>query len=527
MIRMIGKLKRNAGWLLLTLALLFVQAFCDLALPGYTSDIVDTGIQQKGVEDAVPQSIRPESLKSILTVAEGKDAKVIRDCYVQDGKLFYLRDLSKEQREGLSDIMGASELFLSFAQEQGIDINTVPEEQIRAMKKGTEEKLKEYPESIVTQAAVLYVQTEYEAQGIDLNHLQRDYLIRTGAKMLGLALIGMVAAIIVTLLSSRIAAALARDLRQEVYRQVLSFSASEMNRFSTASLITRCTNDIQQVQNVMMMLFRIVVFAPVMAIGALIKVARTGSYLRWILVVAVAAVAAMILLIFALAMPRFKKLQIKVDKINRIAREMLTGVPVIRAFSTEKHEEERFDEANTDFYRTNLFVSRLMSFMWPFMALIMNLVTVLTVYSGARGIDLGRLQVGDMMAFMQYAMHVIISFLFISSIAIIMPRASVSAGRIFEVLDMKSTIRDPLEPDIADSSLRGEIVFDDVTFAYPGAEETVLEHVSFTAREGETVAIIGGTGSGKSTLLNLIPRFYDVTEGSIRIDRQKAGVLSV
>ncbi len=518
MIRMIGKLKRNAGWLLLTLALLFVQAFCDLALPGYTSDIVDTGIQQKGVEDAVPKSIRPESLKSILTVAEGQDAKIIRDCYVQDGKLFYLRDLSKEQREDLSDIMGASELILSFAQEQGVDINTVPEEQIRAMKKGTEEKLKKYPESIVTQAAVLYVQTEYEAQGIDLNHLQRDYLIRTGAKMLGLALIGMVAAIIVTLLSSRIAAALARDLRQEVYRQVLSFSASEMNRFSTASLITRCTNDIQQVQNVMMMLFRIVVFAPVMATGALIKVARTGSYLRWILVVAVAAVAAMILLIFALAMPRFKKLQIKVDRINRIAREMLTGVPVIRAFSTEKHEEERFDEANTDFYRTNLFVSRLMSFMWPFMALIMNLVTVLTVYSGARGIDLGRLQVGDMMAFMQYAMHVIISFLFISSIAIFMPRASVSAGRIFEVLDMKSTIRDPLEPDIADSSLRGEIVFDDVTFAYPGAEETVLEHVSFTAREGETVAIIGGTGSGKSTLLNLIPRFYDVTEGTIRID---------
>lgn len=518
MIRMMGKLKRNAGWLFITLILLFVQAFCDLALPEYTSKIVDTGIQQKGVDGAVPDSIRPETLAGILAVADEADAAIIESSYIDEGDILHLKRMDEDEREALSDIMGKSELMLSFAAEQGIDLSAARPEQIAAMRAEIDKRLKEYPASIVTQAAVRYVQSEYEAQGIDLDRLQRDYLYSTGAKMLGLALIGMLAAIVVTFLSSRIAAALARDLRKEVYRKVLSFSASEMNQFSTASLITRCTNDIQQVQTVMMMLFRIVVFAPVMAIGALIKVARTGSYLRWILVVAVAAVAAMILLIFALAMPRFKKLQIKVDRINRIAREMLTGVPVIRAFSTEKHEEERFDEANTDFYKTNLFVSRLMAFLWPFMALIMNLVTVLTVYSGARGIELGKLQVGDMMAFMQYAMHVIISFLFISSIAIFMPRASVSASRIFEVLDKHSSIKEPDEPQQPDQARRGEIVFDDVTFAYPGAEENVLEHISFSAKQGETVALIGSTGSGKSTLISLIPRFYDVTEGAIRID---------
>ena len=518
MIRMLGKLKGNAGWLALTLALLFAQAFCDLALPEYTSKIVDTGIQQKGIEDAVPDTIRRESLDGILAVADPEDAKVIGESYEQDDQICRLKPMYREDRAVLSDTMGKAELMLAFAAKQGTDLTAMPPEALAAMRDEMEKRLKEYPDSLVTQAAVGFVQTEYEAQGIDLDRRQRNYLIATGARMLGLALVGMLAAIIVTLLSSRIAAALARDLRQEVYRKVLSFSASEMNQFSTASLITRCTNDIQQVQNIMMMLFRIVVFAPVMATGALIKVAKTGSYLRWILVVAVAAVAAMILLVFALAMPRFKKLQIKIDRINRIAREMLTGVPVIRAFSTEKHEEGRFDEANTDFYKTNLFVSRLMAFMGPFMALIMNLVTVLTVYSGAKGIDLGRLQVGDMMAFMQYAMHVIISFLFISSISIFMPRASVSASRIFEVLDKKSIINEPEEPKTTDPGRQGEIEFDNVSFSYPGAEENVLSDISFKAQRGETVALIGSTGSGKSSLINLIPRFYDVTEGSIRID---------
>ena len=518
MIRMLGKLKGNAGWLALTLALLFVQAFCDLALPEYTSKIVDTGIQQKGIEDAVPDTIRKKSLDGILAVADLEDAQVIGESYEQDDQICRLKPMYREDRAALSDTMGKAELMLAFAAKQGTDLAAMPPEALAAMRSEMEKRLKEYPDSIVTQAAVGFVQTEYEAQGIDLDLRQRNYLIATGARMLGLALVGMLAAIIVTLLSSRIAAALARDLRQEVYRKVLSFSASEMNQFSTASLITRCTNDIHQVQNIMMMLFRIVVFAPVMATGALIKVAKTGSYLRWILVVAVAAVAAMILLVFALAMPRFKKLQIKIDRINRIAREMLTGVPVIRAFSTEKHEEERFDEANTDFYKTNLFVSRLMAFMGPFMALIMNLVTVLTVYSGAKGIDLGKLQVGDMMAFMQYAMHVVISFLFISSIAIFMPRASVSASRIFEVLDKKSLIREPEQPKTTDPGRQGEIEFDGVCFSYPGAEENVLSDISFKAQRGETVALIGSTGSGKSSLINLIPRFYDVTKGSIRID---------
>ena len=405
-----------------------------------------------------------------------------------------------------------------FAAQQKTDLTALNEAQLNQMRQDLEAKLADYPDTMASQAAVAFVQEEYSAQGVDMNKMQRAYLYRTGGVMLALSFASMIAAILMTFLSSRIAAALARDLRQEVYRKVLSFSSSEMNRFSTASLITRSTNDIQQVQLVLTLMFRIVVFAPVMATGAILKVASTGTYLRWILVVAVACVAVLMIFVFALAMPRFKKLQSQIDRINLIAREMLTGVPVVRAFSTEQHEEERFDAANTDFKKTNLFVSRLMSVMMPMMMLIMNGIMVLTVYSGAKGIDLGKLQVGDMMAFMQYAMHVIISFTLISSIAIFMPRASVAAERIFEVLDTQPDICSPQEPKRSHEDKRGLLEFKDVSFAYPGAHENVLENITFTAQPGQTVAFIGSTGSGKSTLLNLIPRFYDVTQGQILLD---------
>ncbi len=518
MLRMLGKMKKNAGWLVLVLALLFLQAFCDLSLPDYTSRIVDTGIQQKGIADAVPDTIREESLDAVMKAAGDKDAGLIADSYERDGDLLRVKDMSRDERAALSGRMAEAELLLMVAGQQGIDLSALEKDAVWQMRGQLEEKMKDYPESMVSQAAVSYVQKEYGAQGVDLDRLQRSYMLSIGARMIGLALIGMLAAILVTFLSSRIAAALARDLRQEIYRKVLSFSASEMNRFSTASLITRSTNDIQQVQIVATLMFRIVVFAPVMATGAIIKVARTGSYLRWILGVAVACVALLMIVVFALSMPKFKVLQGKIDRINLIAREMLTGIPVIRAFTTEKHEEKRFDAANVDFMKTNLYVSRLMAVMMPVMMLIMNGVMVLTVHSGARGIDLGRLQVGDMMAFMQYAMHVIISFVLITSIAIFMPRASVAAERIFAVLDSEPNIVSPEEPASPDPDTRGLLEFRDVSFVYPGAEEKVLDHISFTAKQGETVAFVGSTGSGKSTLLNLIPRFYDVSEGAVLID---------
>lgn len=515
---MLGKLKRNAGWLFVTLALLFLQANCDLALPEYTSLIVDTGIQQKGIQDAVPETLREGTYELIMSVTAHDQRPLVEDNYKRDGDLYRLISEDQAQRDELADVMAESELILTFAQREGIDLTQFNDEQISMMRSELEKNLKNYPETIVNQAAVSFVQEEYKAQGIDLNHMQRSYLLMMGTKMIAISLISMLAAMIVTFLSSRIAASLARDLRREVYRKVLSFSASEMNRFSTASLITRSTNDIQQVQLVMTLIFRIVVFAPVMAIGAIVKVAHTGSYLRWILVVAVACVAVLMAFVFILAMPRFKQLQKKIDRINLIAREMLTGVPVIRAFTTEKHEEKRFDEANTDFMKTNLFVSRLMAVLMPMMMLVMNGIMVLIVYAGSHGIDQGMLQVGDMMAFMQYALHVIISFVFISSIAIFMPRASVAAERIFEVLDTESAIVSPPSPKTLPDHKKSRLEFRGVSFTYPGGGEKALNDISFSAESGQTVAMIGSTGSGKSTLVNLIPRFYDVTEGEILLD---------
>lgn len=343
-------------------------------------------------------------------------------------------------------------------------------------------------------------------------------MLHSGLLMLGLAALGMLAAVLVTFLASRVAAGLGRDLRNSVYRKVISFSSSEMNQFSTASLITRSTNDIQQVQMFMTMLFRIVLYAPILGIGGVIKVLNTERSMTWILGVGVAAILVLILVLMTVAMPKFKKLQVLIDKINMVTREILTGIPVIRAFSTEKHEEERFEEANRRLTKTNLFVNRAMTFMMPLMMLIMNGLSVLIIYTGAHGIDDGRLQVGDMMAFIQYAMQIIMSFLMISMVSIMMPRASVSANRIVEVLETEPQICTPDSPQKPSDLRKGEVIFDHVSFAYPGAEEEVLTDINFTAGKGETVAFIGSTGSGKSTLVNLIPRFYDVTKGAVLVD---------
>ena len=386
------------------------------------------------------------------------------------------------------------------------------------MKEQLEEELKKMPESIVTQSAVLFVEQEYEAQGKDMDRMQMEYILFSGLKMLGLAFLGMGAAVMVTFLSARVAAVLGRNLRNNIYRKVISFSGSELNQFSTASLITRSTNDVQQVQMLFTMLFRIVLYAPILGLGGVYKVFQTDASMTWILALAVIVIMLFVALLFRIAMPKFTKLQFLIDELNLVSREILTGVPVIRAFSREKQEEQRFEDANAKLTRTNLFVNRCMTFMMPVMMLLMNGVTVLIVWNGAHAVDDGSMQVGNMMAFMQYAMQIIMAFLMITMMSIMIPRASVAAKRINEVMDTKISICDRENTQDIQQDKKGQVVFDHVGFAYPGADEETLHDISFTANPGETVAFIGSTGSGKSTLVNLIPRFFDVTKGQILVD---------
>lgn len=520
MLKMLKYMKKSVGWILLIIVLLFVQAYSDLALPEYTSRIVDTGIQQKGIPDAVPDRIRETTLTGLTMLMDQEDASQVLDAYTdaEDG-VCQLKDISDSRREELNDSMGLAMMVSMMAASEGMDLTQqVPQEQIQAILDQANAQKEQISDSIVTQMAVTFVQQEYEAMGEDLAQIQMNYLIRTGVQMLGLALISMMAAVLVTFLASRVAALLGHDLRNQVYRKVISFSSAEMNRFSTASLITRSTNDIQQVQMLMTMVFRIVLYAPIIGIGGIMKVLRTESGMTWILGVAVCALAVLILVLLVVAMPRFKKLQTMIDRLNLITREILTGLSVIRAFSAEKHEEERFEEANHRLMKTNLFVNRCMTFMMPLMMLIMNGISVLIVYVGAHHIDEGVLQVGDMMAFIQYTMQIIMAFLMLSMLSVMLPRASVSANRIVEVLNTEVSIRNPEQPKRPSEDRKGEVEFSHVSFSYPGAEEEVLHDITFTAKKGETVAFIGSTGSGKSTLVNLIPRFFDVSEGVIRVD---------
>ena len=520
MLKMLKYMKKSVGWILLIIVLLFVQAYSDLALPEYTSRIVDTGIQQKGIPDAVPDRIRETTLTGLTMLMDQEDASQVLDAYTdaEDG-VCQLKDISDSRREELNDSMGLAMMVSMMAASEGMDLTQqVPQEQIQAILDQANAQKEQISDSIVTQMAVTFVQQEYEAMGEDLAQIQMNYLIRTSVQMLGLALISMMAAVLVTFLASRVAALLGHDLRNQVYRKVISFSSAEMNRFSTASLITRSTNDIQQVQMLMTMVFRIVLYAPIIGIGGIMKVLRTESGMTWILGVAVCALAVLILVLLVVAMPRFKKLQTMIDRLNLITREILTGLSVIRTFSAEKHEEERFEEANHRLMKTNLFVNRCMTFMMPLMMLIMNGISVLIVYVGAHHIDEGALQVGDMMAFIQYTMQIIMAFLMLSMLSVMLPRASVSANRIVEVLNTEVSIRNPEQPKRPSEDRKGEVEFSHVSFSYPGAEEEVLHDITFTAKKGETVAFIGSTGSGKSTLVNLIPRFFDVSEGVIRVD---------
>ena len=556
--------------------ILVVQAYCDLSLPAYTSDIVNVGIQQGGIEDEVPRQIATEEMEKLLLFVSEDDQQTVIDAYTEDNtsykkEAYVLKDSVAEEEntmENLKDILQIPMMMTSgiesgsdttkqmedklkeqmsqgMAQSmpQGADrtmpegmpqgksqavslddmsmfdlLKMLPAEQRATMVDKIEEQMSEMPDTILDQASVSFCRSAYKDLGMDMDQTQIHYLLKTGGQMAALALLGMVASIMVAFLASRVGASAGRDLRSGVFHKVVGFSNNESNHFSTASLITRSTNDIQQIQMLIVMLLRMVLYAPILAIGGVLQVMKTNVSMSWIIGLAVIIIAFVVLLLFLVVMPKFKVLQNLVDKLNLVTREILTGLPVIRAFSTEKHEEERFDDANRTLTKTNLFVNRAMTFMMPVMMLVMNGVSVLIVWTGAHGISDGQMQVGDMMAFIQYTMQIIMGFLMLCMISIMLPRAAVAADRVEEVLKSETMIHDPKQEKHFPEDGKGVLTFDHVSFRYPGADEDVLEDITFTAKPGETTAIIGSTGSGKSTLVNLIPRFYDVTSGDITLD---------
>ena len=560
--------------------ILVVQAYCDLSLPAYTSDIVNVGIQQGGIEDEVPRQIATEEMEKLLLFVSEDDQQTVMDAYTEDNtsykkEAYVLKDSVAEEEntmENLKDILqipmmmtsgiesgsdttkqmedklkeqmsqgmaqsmpqGADQTMPegmpqgeSQAESQAVSLDDMsmfdllkmlPAEQRATIVEKIEEQMSEMPDTILDQAAVSFCRSAYKDLGMDMDQTQIHYLLKTGGQMAALALLGMAASIMVAFLASRVGASAGRDLRSGVFHKVVGFSNNEFNHFSTASLITRSTNDIQQIQMLIVMLLRMVLYAPILAIGGVLQVMKTNVSMSWIIGLAVIIIAFVVLLLFLVVMPKFKVLQNLVDKLNLVTREILTGLPVIRAFSTEKHEEERFDDANRTLTKTNLFVNRAMTFMMPVMMLVMNGVSVLIVWTGAHGISDGQMQVGDMMAFIQYTMQIIMGFLMLCMISIMLPRAAVAADRVEEVLKSETMIHDPKQEKHFPEDGKGVLTFDHVSFRYPGADEDVLEDITFTAKPGETTAIIGSTGSGKSTLVNLIPRFYDVTSGDITLD---------
>lgn len=529
MLHILGYLKRSWKSVVLIFVLLIVQASCDLTLPQFTSDLVDIGIQQNGIAHAAPTEMRDATMQDLEMFLTDEEQNLVSSCYEQQGDRWVRTTDDEDQLDQLDEAMSMPMVMLDTIASSGkmdtedlhadIASGAVTRQHLLGAESQLESELSDMGSSTITQKAILFTQKEYEAMGYDLHEMQMNYLLTTGGKMLGLSLIMVAAAILVGLIASRTAAELAMHLRESLFTRVVSFGNEEMTKFSTASLITRSTNDIQQVQMVIVMLLRIVLYAPILGIGGILRVTRTHTGMAWIIAVAVIAVMCLVAVLMGVAMPRFKKMQTLIDNLNLVAREILTGLPVIRAFSREKHEEERFDGANVALTRTQLFTNRVMTFMMPCMMLIMNVVTVGIVWFGAHGVDLGNMQVGDMMAFITYTMQIIMSFLMISMISIMLPRAGVAADRINEVLTTEPRIRDKAK--VKDDQLtdcRGEVVFDDVSFRYPDADADVLEHISFTAKPGQTTAIIGSTGAGKSSLLNLIPRFFDVSYGRITID---------
>ena len=567
MLKVLKNLKKSFFSVIIIIALLCLQAAADLALPDYTSKIVNTGIQSGGIETAVPYIISKENMDIILlfnkdnnilnnyTLIENelnKDQEKIvkkylgKDYKIEPNTIYILNDIKDDKKQELSSILATplmemstikdeqtasqmkEKILSNMPEQQKIYIQNMslieiirnmPEEQRTQLLEQFSEKIENMADSIKEQAAISSVKEIYKELGVDTDALQNNYIILAGIEMLEVSLVSMISAVLVMLFSSKVAAKLGKTLREKVFTKVLTFSTEELNKFSTASLITRSTNDIQQIQQLITMLFRVVVYAPIIGIGGFIKVlTNTDNSMAWIIGVAILAILFVVGTLFIIAMPKFKKLQELTDKLNLVSREILTGLQVIRAFNKEKWEENRFDNANKDLTKTNVFVNKAMSMMMPLLMLIMNAITVLIIWQGGHSVDEGLLQVGDMMAFIQYTMQIVMSFLMISMISIMLPRASVSANRINEIVDTIPKIKDKNDTKKFNPNKKGLVEFKNVSFRYPDADAEILEDINFTAKPGETTAIIGSTGSGKSTVVNLIPRFYDVTGGELLID---------
>lgn len=543
-------------WLpiLLCIGCVFIQSQSELALPDYMSEIVTNGIQAGGFDSPVADVISQETYQHLLIFADENQQKTIESSYEfikyndldeetktkfpQLKDAYILKDISKEQKTKLESALIKPMLMVSLidsmdphSQEYQERFGKLPEgmnvyqafammdqETKNQMTEQIDKQIEAMGESTMLIAAGNGVKNEYQMLGANVDQMQTDFILLAGVKMLGIALIGSIVAMVSAYLSSRVGSGVARDLRKAVFEKVESFSNSEFNKFSTASLITRTTNDITQVQALMIMLLRIVLFAPMMGLGALYKALTHSTSMTWIIVMILIVITAILAILIKVVMPKFKIIQSLIDRLNLTMRENLSGVLVIRAFGNEKHSEKRFDKANDDLTKVNLFVNRAIATLMPIMMFIMNFATVLVVWVGAQQLDLGNIAIGEMLAFIQYAMHIIMSFLFVAMIFIMIPRASVAADRVYEVLSTEIKIKDPVQPIDFDENKKGLVEFKDVTFKYPGAHEAVLSHISFTAEPGKTTAFIGSTGSGKSTLINLIPRFYDVSEGKILVD---------
>ena len=566
MLKVLKYLKKTWISVIVIVALLCVQAAADLALPDYTSKIVNVGIQQGGIDTAIPEAISKDEMDNLLMFTND-DSKIL-DCYklvskdtvsndeynnylkeypaLENEEVYVLNKLNKDQKYNLEEMLKKplvqvylmqndqmqekikESLFANVPEPQKeamkdmelMDIlKTMPEENLEKITTNINEQIDNMQGTIVDQAAISSVKEEYKKLNMDIDKIQNKYIVFAGLQMLGIAFISMASAITIMLLSARVAAKLGNTLRDKVFKKVLSFSTKEFNEFSTASLITRSTNDIQQIQMLITMLFRVVVYAPIIGIGGFIRVlTNSDTSMAWIIGLAILCIIGIVGTLFLLTMPKFKKLQDLVDKLNLVSREILTGLPVIRAFNTEKKEEKRFDGANKNLMKASIFVNRSMSMMMPLLMFIMNSITLLIVWVGGHNVDSGIMQVGDMMAFIQYTMQIVMSFLMISMISIMLPRAAVSAKRINEVIDTTPSIKDKDKTKDFDVDKKGLVEFKDVSFKYPDADSEILEDISFTAEPGKTTAIIGSTGSGKSTVVNLIPRFYDVTGGELLID---------
>ena len=566
MFKVLLKLRKAWKSVLIVMILLVVQAMGELALPDYTSRIVNVGIQQGGVESCAPEAIREEELQNILLATD--EDNFILDKYtllskddlsesdynkyvkeypaLEKENIYILKKISKEDKEKLEDVMAKPLVMMYVIQDETksesmrqyvisvlpvevqsafqnaslIDIiKAMPEEQSKQMIDNFGKQIEDTVGGMLSQSAITAVRTEYTAIGMDTDKIQSSYIWKAGFQMLGVAFLIMITGVTVMYFSSGMACKLAKYLREEVFEKVLKYSNKEFREFSTASLITRSTNDIQQIQGMVQVLFRTVVFAPIMGIGGLIRViTKSSTSMIWIIGFAILCILTVVLILFIVAMPKFKKLQVLIDKINLVEREILTGLPVIRAFNKEKSEEERFDKANLDLTKVNIFVNRVMSFMMPLLMFLMNGISLMIVWFGSKNIDSGVMQVGDMMAIIQYTMQIVMAFLMVSMISIMLPRAAVSANRINEILDQDLSIKDKDETKKFESDKKGLVEFKNVSFRYPDADMEILTDINFTAEPGKTTAIIGSTGSGKSTIVNLIPRFYDVTGGELCVD---------